>query len=88
MPETLTIIGIFVVCVVAGAIAVRRIRALASPDLTTELAQLTQRAAWIEHRLELAQRERWDAAMLAALQAERSANAERLEAARAAMRPA
>ena len=86
MPEALAVLAVFVVAIVAWFGAWMHTRNPANYDARGEVARLRQHAAWLEQRLELAQRERWGGDMVASLQEEVESTAQQL--ARAARRSA
>ena len=73
MPEALAIFAIFVVSIAVWISA--RLQA-ANPALQTpqlDRARLRHHADWLQHRLQIAQQENWDAEMIAGLQADLAA---------------
>ena len=78
MPEALAILGILVVTIVAWVSAWSHTRNPANFNTRDEVARLQQHAAWLEQRLELAQRENWGADMIDSLTDEMKATSEHL----------
>lgn len=70
MPEALAIVAILVISLAVWISA--RVQAanpaLQRPEL--DRIRLLYHADWLQHRLEIAERENWDAAMIAGLQAD------------------
>jgi hypothetical protein len=67
MPEAFAVLAVFVVCVTAYLAALIRSRDPSLHNAADELARLRHHEAWLRQRLELAERERWGADMIAGL---------------------
>lgn len=78
MPEALAIVAVFAVVAIAfvGAWLQERNPAIQSSQI--EVERLRHHAAWLEQRLELAQRENWDERMVSAIAEDREATRRRL----------
>lgn len=83
MPEALAVFAVFTVAVVAWIGAWAQARDPRSYKPVEEAARLRQQMAWLEARLDLAERERWSADMIATLEAELNATLRELVAAEA-----
>ena len=78
MPEAVAVLAVVVVTVVAWIGAWMHARNPANHNAADEIARLVQRAAWLEHRLVIAKRERWDGDMVATLSDEFDATSQEL----------
>jgi hypothetical protein len=70
MPEALAIVAIVVVALAAWIGALLHTRNPANYNAVREAERLRQHAAWLEQRIEVAQREKWGSHMLEPLTAE------------------
>ncbi len=67
MPEALVVLAVFVVAVVAWMGAWMHARDPAQQNPREDFAQAQQHAMWLEQRLEVARRERWEHHMVVSL---------------------
>ncbi len=70
MPEAFACLFVFVVCVAAYVGAMITSRDPARQNVAQDLATLRQHRAWLEQRLEVAQRENWGPDMVDGIAAE------------------
>lgn len=80
MPEAF---ALFLILIVAGGVYVYAWAQAKNParrDVAADRRRLERHEAWLRHRLELAERERWGADMVGHLEAELRATRERLAA--------
>jgi hypothetical protein len=70
MPEALAVMVVFAVCVVVYFVALFQSRDPARVDVREDFQQLQLHEAWLRERLHRAQREQWDADMIAGLAGE------------------
>ena len=83
MPEALAVVVVFVITVVAWVGAWMNARNPANNDARDELARLRHHAAWLEQRLEIAQREKWGEDMVGNISDEMAVTSAQLEQAAA-----
>jgi hypothetical protein len=78
MPEALAVLVVFVVTLVAWAGAWMHARDPANTNAREEVERLRHHAAWLEQRIDVAQREKWDGEMIDNLSAELAATTQQL----------
>lgn len=78
MPEAFAVLGVLVVAVAAWLGAFIRARDPALQNPAEDLQRMRQHADWLEQRLHLARRERWDETMIASLETELRTTAQQL----------
>jgi hypothetical protein len=83
MPEALAVLAVFVVTVVAWVGAWLNARDPARLNGCDEIARLQHHADWLQHRLEMAQREKWSSEMIDAILADATVTAAQLSRASA-----
>ncbi len=85
MPEALAVLAVFVVAVVAWVGAWMQVRNPAQRNPREDFVQAQQHAAWLEQRLEVARRERWENHLVASLTNELDATQARARTLRATL---
>ncbi len=85
MPEALAVLAVFVVAVVAWVGAWMQARDPAQQNPREDFAQAQQHAAWLEQRLEMARRERWEQHLVVSLTHELEGTQARARTLRAAL---
>lgn len=71
MPEVLAVVAVFVVTLIAWIGAWLHARDPANQNVHDDIQRLRQHAAWLDRRIEVAQRERWGGDMIVSLEEER-----------------
>ena len=85
MPEAFAVLAVVVVTIVAWFSAWMHARNPANTNAQAEIARLRQHAAWLEQRMEVAQREKWGGDMIATLSDEMEGTARQLVRARSVL---
>ena len=80
MPEALAVLAVFVVAIAAWVGAWMQSRDPAQQNPREDFAQAQQQTAWLEQRLEVARREKWESHLVASLTEELEATQARARA--------
>ena len=80
MPEALAIVAVFAIAAGVYCYAWLQARNPALQNSEQDEARLRHQATWLQDRLRLAQRENWDAAMIATLRSDLEVTARQLAA--------
>jgi hypothetical protein len=80
MPEAFAVLLVLVVCVAAYVAALLTARHPAQQNTAEDLVTLHRHRAWLQQRLEMAQRENWGDDMVESIAAELTATAEQIAA--------
>lgn len=78
MAESLTVLALLVLTILAWIIAQRRARNSANRSPRLELERLQHQAMWLEERLDTARRERWARDMIASISDDLAATTQRI----------
>ena len=78
MPEALAVLLVFAVCVIVYVAAWLRCRNPSLADAHDDFQRLRHHEAWLRERLHRAEREQWDAEMIAGIAGELDATSHQL----------
>jgi hypothetical protein len=79
MPEAFAVATVFVVSLAAWIGAWAHVRNPANHNVRAEISRLRQHAEWLQDRLDLAEREKWGAGMVAGISSELTTTVAALE---------